>query len=78
MWNYGLWLYFRSRIKLEHKDYGYILQLLEIEKQRIVVLVDSLQDSIASYISAFTAVWNIMGKLKLKLKYIFTTFYFEA
>ena len=78
MWNYGLWLYFRSRIKLEHKDYGYILQLLEIEKQRIVVLVDSLQDSIASCISAFTAVWNIMGKLKLKLKYIFTTFYFEA
>ena len=54
--------------------YGYILQLLEMEKKKIVVLLGSLQAMIASLISVFTAVWNIKRKLKWKLKYIITTF----
>ena len=54
--------------------YGYILQLLEMEKKKIVVLLGSLQAMIASLISIFTAVWNIKRKLKGKLKYIITTF----
>ena len=44
--------------------YGYILQLLEMEKKKIVVLLGSLQAMIASLISVFTAVWNIKRKLK--------------
>ena len=71
------WLYFRTRIKLERTDYGYILQLLKMEKKRIVVLIGSLQAASASYISAFTAVWKIMGKLKKKWN-MFTTFRFQA
>ena len=50
--------------------YGYILQLLEMEKKKIVVLTGSLLTVLLSFISAFTAVWNIRGKLKEKLKYI--------
>ena len=50
--------------------YDYILQLLEMEKEKIVVLLGSLQAMITSLISAFTAVWNIKRKLKGKLKYI--------
>ena len=34
------------------------------------MLTSSLQDAIVSFISAFTAVWNIKGKLKEKLKYV--------
>ena len=49
-------------------DYGYILQLLETEKKKTVVLVVSLQAAVASFISAFTAVWKLKGKLKEKLK----------
>ena len=45
-------------------NYGYILQLLEMEKKKIVALIGSLQAAIASFISAFTAVWNIKEKLK--------------
>ena len=37
---------------------------------KIVVFIGSLQAAIASFISAFTALWNIKGKLKEKLKYI--------
>ena len=40
-----------------------------MEKKKIVVLKGSLQAVIASFISAFTAVWNIKGKLKEKLIY---------
>ena len=47
-----------------------------MEKKKIVVLIGSLQAEVASFISAFTAVWNIKGKLKEKLN-IFTTFYFQ-
>ena len=50
--------------------YGYILQLLKMEKKKIVVLTGSLQAALLSFISAFTAVLNIRGKLKKKLKYI--------
>ena len=35
-----------------------------MEKKKIVALVGSLQAAIASFISAFTAVWNINEKLK--------------
>ena len=41
-----------------------------MEKKKIVALIGSLQAAIASFISAFTAVWSIKGKLKEKLKYI--------
>ena len=61
---------FRTRIYLERADYGYILQLLEMEKKKILTLVGSLQVPITSFISAFTAAWNINEKLKEKLKYI--------
>ena len=50
--------------------YDYVLQLLEMEKKKIVALLGSLQAMIASVISAFTAVWKIKRKLKRKLKYI--------
>ena len=50
--------------------YDYVLQLLEMEKKKIVVLLGSLQAMIASVISAFTAIWKIKRKLKRKLKYI--------
>ena len=36
----------------------------------IVALIGSLQALIASFITAFTAVWNIKEKLKEKLKYV--------
>ena len=39
-------------------------------KKKIVVLIGSLQAEIASFIGAFTTVWNIKQKLKEKLKYI--------
>ena len=41
-----------------------------MEKNKIVVLIGSLHAAIASFISAFTAIWYIKGKLKEKLKYI--------
>ena len=41
-----------------------------MEKKKIVVLTGSLLAVLLSFISAFTAVWNIRGKLKEKLKYI--------
>ena len=41
-----------------------------MEKNKIVALIGSLQAAIVSFISAFTAVWNINRKLKEKLKYI--------
>ena len=34
------------------------------------MLLGSLQAEMARFISAFTAVWNIKGKLKEKLKYV--------
>ena len=40
-----------------------------MEKKK-VALIGSLQAEIASFISAFTAVWNIKGKLKEKLQYV--------
>ena len=42
-----------------------------MEKKKTVALIGSLQAAIANFISAFTAVWNIKGKLKEKLKYIY-------
>ena len=39
-------------------------------EKEIVVFIGSLQAAIASFISAFTAVWKIKGKLKVKLKYV--------
>ena len=39
-------------------------------EKEIVAFIGSLQAAIASFISAFTAVWNIKGKLKVKLKYV--------
>ena len=48
-----------------------------MEKKKIVVVIGSLQAAIAFFISAFTAVWNINGKLKEKLN-IIATFYFQA
>ena len=50
--------------------YGYILQLFEMEKKKIVVIFGSLQAMIANLTSAFTAVWNIERKLSGKLKHI--------
>ena len=46
-----------------------------MDKKKIVVLIGSLQAAIASFVSAFTAVWNIKGKLKEKLN-MFATSYF--
>ena len=46
-----------------------------MDQKKIVVLIGSLQAAIAGFVSAFTAVWNIMGKLKEKLN-MFATFYF--
>ena len=40
-----------------------------MEKKK-VALIGSLQAEIASFISAFTAVWNIKVKLKEKLQYV--------
>ena len=42
-----------------------------MKKKKIVLLIGSLQAVIASFISPFTSVWNIEGKLKEKLKYIY-------
>ena len=39
-----------------------------MQKKKIVVLIGFLQATIASFINAFTAVWNIKGKLKEKPK----------
>ena len=39
-------------------------------EKEIGALIGSLQAAIASFISAFAAVWNIKGKLKEKLKYV--------
>ena len=39
-------------------------------RKKIIVFVGPLQAALASFISAFTAVWNIKGKLKEKLKCI--------
>ena len=39
-------------------------------EKEIVALIGSLQAAIASFFSAFAAVWNIKGKLKEKLKYV--------
>ena len=55
---------------IERASYAYILQLFEMEKKKIVALISSLKAAIASFISAFTALWNIKEKLKEKLKYI--------
>ena len=41
-----------------------------MEKKKIVALIGSLKAAIASFINAFTALWNIKEKLKEKLKYI--------
>ena len=58
-------------LQLEYNwNVRYALQLLEMEKKKTVALIGSLQVVIASFISAFTALWNITGKLKEKLKYI--------
>ena len=35
-----------------------------------MALIGSLPAAIATFISAFTAAWNIKGKLKEKLKYV--------
>ena len=43
-------------------NYGYILQLLEMEKKKIVALIGSLHAAIASFISAFTAVYGTLKK----------------
>ena len=56
------------RRAIERANYGYILELFEMEKNKIVALIGSLQAAIASVIGAFTAVWNIKRKLKEKLK----------
>ena len=40
-----------------------------MRKRKIVALKGSLQATIASFISAFKAAWNIKGKLKEKPKY---------
>ena len=40
-------------------------------EKEIVAFIGSLQAAIASFISVFTAVWNIKGKLKEKLKYVY-------
>ena len=48
-----------------------------MEKKKMVVLIGSLQVEITSFISAFTAVWNIKAKLKKKMN-IFATFYVQA
>ena len=55
---------------VQRTNYGYILQLLEMEKKKVLVVIGSLQPAIAGFIIAFTTVWNINGKLKEKLKYI--------
>ena len=55
---------------IERANYGYILQLFEMGKKKIVALIGSLKAAIASFINAFTALWNIKEKLKEKLKYI--------
>ena len=57
------------RRAIERANYGYILQLFEIEKKKIVALIGSLKAATASFIRAFTALWNIKEKLKEKLKY---------
>ena len=41
---------------VERTNYGYILQLLEMEKKKAVVVIGSLQPAIAGFISAFTTV----------------------
>ena len=38
--------------------------------RKLVALIGSLQAAIASFISAFTVVWKIKGKLQEKLKYM--------
>ena len=58
------------RRAIERANCGYILELFEMEKNKIVALIGSLQAAIASVTGAFTAVWNIKRKLKEKLKYI--------
>ena len=47
----------------------YLTIALNGEKEK-VVLIGSLQAEILRFISAFTALWNIKGKLKEKLKYV--------
>ena len=46
-----------------------------MDKKKIVVLIGSLQAAIASFVSAFTAVWNTKGKLN-ELLNMFATSYF--
>ena len=47
----------------------YLTIALNGEKE-IVALIGSLQAKILRFISAFTALWNIKGRLKEKLKYV--------
>ena len=46
-----------------------------MQKKKTVVLIGFLEATIASFINAFPAVWNIKGKLKENL---FAAFYFQA
>ena len=41
------------------------------KKKTVLLIKGSLQAVIASFISPFTSVWNIKGKIKEKLKYIY-------
>ena len=47
-----------------------------MEKKKIVALIGSLQAAIASFISAFTAVWNIKEKLKYVCYLLFPSLMF--